>query len=260
MSRRRDVIYYRDELKDEFAGDHIKARKIDGSYCYIRESCMERFAHLFWYHGIAIPLAKAYMKVHFHHRVENRQVLRKAERQGYYMYGNHTHPLGDAVIPTLVNRPVDVATIVHPNNVSMPFLGRITPYLGAVPLPDDRVAMKHFLEALEHVIQKKNCIMIYPEAHIWPYYTKIRPFKDSSFRYPVQTHLPVFCLTNTYQRGKREDVPQIVTYIDGPFYANESLPAKDQKRMLRDQVYKTMCERAKNNTVELVRYVRERDE
>ena len=69
MSRRRDVIYYRDELKDEFAGDHIKARKIDGSYRYIRESCMERFAHLFWYHGIAIPLAKAYMKVHFHHRV-----------------------------------------------------------------------------------------------------------------------------------------------------------------------------------------------
>ena len=57
MSRRRDVIYYRDELKDEFAGDHIKARKIDGSYRYIRESCMERFAHLFWYHGIAIPLA-----------------------------------------------------------------------------------------------------------------------------------------------------------------------------------------------------------
>lgn len=40
MSRRRDVIYYRDELKDEFAGDHIKARKIDGSYRYIRESCM----------------------------------------------------------------------------------------------------------------------------------------------------------------------------------------------------------------------------
>ena len=78
MSRRRDVIYYRDELKDEFAGDHIKARKIDGPYRYIRESCMEWFAHLFWYHGIAIPLAKAYMKVHFHHRVENRQVLRKA--------------------------------------------------------------------------------------------------------------------------------------------------------------------------------------
>lgn len=260
MNHKQRVIYYQDELNDEFAEDNIETKKIDASYRYSRVSALERAAHIFWYHVIAIPLAKAYMRMHFRHKVVNRRVLRMAAGQGYYMYGNHTHPLGDAVIPTLVNRPVDVATIVHPNNVSMPVLGRITPYLGALPLPDDREAMKHFLEALDYEHMQKHCIMIYPEAHIWPYYTKIRPFKDSSFRYPVQAHAPVFSLTNTYQKGKRDSVPQIVTYIDGPFYADGSLPARDQKRQLRDQVYAAMCERAKNNTVEWIRYERKRDE
>lgn len=51
-----------------------------------------------------------------------------------------------------------------------------------------------------------------------------------------------------------------MTYVDGPFYADESLPAREQKRMLRDKVYQTMCERAKSNEVELIHYERERDE
>lgn len=71
--------------------------------------------------------------------------------------------------------------------------------------------------------------MIYPEAHIWPFYTGIRPFPDTSFRYPVQQKLPVFCLTNTYQRRGKSHIPQIVTYLDGPFYPDAELPAKLQK-------------------------------
>ena len=101
--------------------------------------------------------------------------------------------------------------------------------------------------------------MIYPEAHIWPYYTDIRPFKDTSFRYPVQTKVPVFCLTNTYQRRAKSKTPQKMTYIDGPIYPDEALSAKGQKEMLRNAVYETMKARAKNNTMELVHYVQKQD-
>ena len=80
----------------------------------------------------------------------------------------------------------------------MPVFGHVTPYLGALPLPDDREAMKHFLDEIAKKIEQDKCVMIYPEAHIWPNYTKIRPFTDSSFRYPVQLKSPVMCFTNTY--------------------------------------------------------------
>ena len=99
--------------------------------------------------------------------------------------------------------------------------------------------------------------MIYPEAHIWPFYTKIRPFKDTSFRYPVQQKLPVFSLTNTYQRKGKKKRPQMVTYIDGPFYPDQSLPVKEQKTLLRDQVYHTMVERAENSNMEMIQYIKQ---
>ena len=218
--------------------------------------CLERMLHGFWYRIVAVPLARLYMKLHFSHKIINKEVLKQAGNSGFYLYGNHTHFLADALIPTLVNYPRETAVIVHPNNVSMPVLGRITPYLGALPLPDDRGAMKHFLEALTWHTDHGDCIMIYPEAHIWPFYTGIRPFPDTSFRYPVQQKLPVFCLTNTYQRREKSHIPQIVTYLDGPFYPDAELPAKLQKTQLRDQVYEAMGKRAQNSNMEMIRYIK----
>jgi 1-acyl-sn-glycerol-3-phosphate acyltransferase len=160
----------------------------------------------------------------------------------------------------MVNMPKAVSVIVHANNVSMPVLGSITPYLGALPLPDDADAAKNFMRAVEHRIRQKNCVMIYPEAHIWPYYTDIRPFQDLSFRYPVQYHVPAFCLTNTYQKRKAGTRPKIVTYIDGPFYPDETLPVKEQKKELRTRVYETMKNRAANSNVTVIRYEKERSD
>jgi 1-acyl-sn-glycerol-3-phosphate acyltransferase len=254
MRETQKVFYYHDELQDEFSGDHIKPRRIDGSYRYIRNDFRGKLYHGFWYRIVAIPLAKLYMKLHFHHRIVNQKVLQHLKGTGYYMYGNHTHFLADALIPTLVNRPVEVSVIVHANNVSMPVLGRITPYLGALPLPDDGEAAKHFMQALQYHVDQKECVCIYPEAHIWPYYTDIRPFLDTSFRYPVQQKLPVFSMTNTYRKRRHGKTPQIVTYIDGPFYPDPALPAKKQKEDLRNQVYAAMKRRARNNTQVLIRY------
>ena len=72
----------------------------------------------------------------------------------HFLYGNHTNDIADALIPSLSCFPKDVSVIVHPNNVSMPFLGRITPFLGALPLPDDAKAAKNFNKAIKHKIDK----------------------------------------------------------------------------------------------------------
>ena len=108
-------------------------------------------------------------------------------------------------------------------------------------------------------MQKKSSITIYPEAHIWPYYTKIRPFKDVSFKYPVQLNVPAFCFTNTYQSyGKNNDKIKIVTYIDGPFYSNKELPQKQSQKELRDRIYNCMVERSKNSNIEHIKYIKKK--
>lgn len=256
MVRKRRVIYYSDLQNDEFSGDNIHPKTIDGNYKYLRENFISKIFHIFWYRMIGVPLAKLYMKFYFGHRIVNRERLKEAEETGYFMYGNHTHFLADALVPAIVNLPRAVFVIVHPNNVSMPVLGKITPYLGALPLPDNAEAGRQFVKAVEHKIKQRQCVMIYPEAHIWPYYTDIRPFADTSFHYPVKYSVPTFCLTNTYQKRKYIQHPRMVTYIDGPFYSDSNLPAKMQKQALRAQVYAKMKERALNNNVEVIRYVK----
>ena len=110
------------------------------------------------------------------------------------------------------------------------------------------------METIKFHVSKKRAIMIYPEAHIWPFYTKIRPFLDSSFKYPVEYSTPVFCFTNVYKKRRFSKNPRMVTYVDGPFFADESLSSKEKRRSLRNQVFEAMCERSKLNEVELIKY------
>ena len=154
----------------------------------------------------------------------------------------------------MLNFPKDDYVIVHPNNVSMPYLGRVTPHMGALPLPDDAEAAGHFNDAMRHRIAQGKCVVIYPEAHIWPYYTGIRPFADASFFYPVKMGVPVYCFTNVYRAPKRGEHPRIVTYIDGPFYPDDTLPLRQRRKVLRDAVYTAMCERAALSDCQYIQY------
>ena len=245
------IIFYKDELNDEFSTAQIDAKKIDGNWKYERNPILS----FFWYRIIATPIAFFYTKIKYRHKIVGREKIKSEKKRGYFVYGNHTQILGDPLIPTFVCMPKKAYIIVHPNNVSMPYLGRVTPYMGGIPLPDDMAATRNFSLVLEKRIKQGKAVFIYPEAHIWPYYTKIRPFPDTSFMYPVKLDTPVFCFTNTYQKKGKRAHPQIVTYIDGPFYPDSSLPLRERRKKLREEVYSTMCERAKSSNVEWIKYL-----
>lgn len=252
----RKVIYYSDELNDEFSIAQIEPITIDENYVYIHDSLFKRFTHFFWYRIVATPIAFFYVKFKFHHKIVGRKAFKKCRDKGYFMYGNHTQIVGDPFIPNMLNFPRHDYIIVHPNNVSMHILGKVTPSLGALPLPDDKGAYRNFLKAIETHIQRRHTVVIYPEAHIWPYYTDIRPFPDTSFSYPAKLDAPVYCFTNTYHKRKHGREPKIITYVDGPFYPDHDLPMRMRKHDLRERVYKTMKERAKLSNHVQIQYIK----
>lgn len=249
------VIYFKDELNDEFSGDNIKTKEIGDDYSYDLKIPGLIFRG-FLYHIIAKVFGFIFLKIKYGHKVINRKTLMKARGSGYFLVGNHTNAMADPFIPSLIDPLNSVFVIVHPNNVSMPVLGKITPILGAIPLPDTRTATRKFFDRIFDVVNKGKCIMIYPEAHIWPFYTGIRHFKSASFGYAVKAGKPVYCFTNTYQARKFRKIPRIVTYVDGPFFSDSTLPVPKQKEELRDRVYETMVLRSKNSNVKLIEYVK----
>lgn len=260
MREGQKVIYYTDELNDEFSEAEITPRVIDAGFNYFH-SAVWRLCSLLVQNVLSMPVKLLYQRLKFHLRYVGREKLKECCGRGYFIYGNHTQPFADTFIPSVANYPKRNFFIVNPENVSMPGMQTLVEMLGAIPIPCDLGGMKNFIRAVEEKIEKGYSVTIYPEAHIWPYYTGVRPFKAVSFRYPVKLDCPVYALTNTYHARKgRPGRVDIVTYIDGPFYPQEGLPGKERQQELRDRVYRCMLERSQKSDCEVIRYVKKMPE
>lgn len=252
--KEQEIYYYSDELNDEFSGSHIIPRVIDEKYKYLHKNIFWNLAHFLVQNVLSVPIKVLYAKLKFRIKYIGKEKLKKYKKEGYFVYANHTQVFADTFLTSNVIYPKRNYLIVNPENVSMKFFGNFVQMFGAIPIPTGRDGMKNFLTAIKYHIQKGHSITIYPEAHIWPYYTKIRPFKSVSFKYPIELDKPVFCITNTYQKRGKNKV-KITSYIDGPFFVNKDLETKqEQKKDLRNRVYNQMVERSKNSNFEFIKY------
>ncbi len=254
--KEKKVIYYTDELNQEFSEAEITPRVIDRNFRYFHGRLWD-FCSLAVQNVFSMPVKIGYQKLKFHLKYVGKEKLKECKGRGYFIYGNHTQPFADTFIPSVANYPHRNFFIVNPENVSMPGLRVLVEMLGAIPIPCDLGGMKHFMKSVEDKIRRNYSVTIYPEAHIWPYYTGIRPFPAVSFQYPVKLNSPVYALTNTYhERPGRPGKVNIVTYIDGPFYPDEKLKPKERQQKLRDEVYQCMRNRSGESDYEYIRYVR----
>ena len=252
----RKKYYYTDELNDDFAGVDIKAKEISSDYKYINNNIFWRAAAFIVLRIIMQPVAYLYCKLKFGLRIVNRKILKEYKNTGYFVFGNHTQIPGDGYFPVLTNFPKKTHFIVNPDNVSTKGTEQLMLMLGCMPLPSTIDGMKNFMGAIKQRLDEKKCIMVYPEAHIWPYYTKIRDFPSTSFKLPVKYNVPSFCVTTTYHKRKHRRTPQITIYVDGPYLPKQELSARANRDYLRDSVYKTMCERARLSDTQVIDYIR----
>ena len=255
-----ETIYFSDPLHDEFSTMEIHAEPITEDYQYLRDQgFFGPIKRSFLFNLVGKPIAFFYLKTKFRHEIVGRWKLKPYRKQAIFVYGNHTQIIGDALMPAFILSPRFINVIVHPNNIHIPGIGKFVPLLGGLPLPGNAAAKENFTKAIATRVSQHQPIVIYPEAHIWPYYTGIRPFPADSFSYPVYYGAPVFCFTNTYHKRKNGEV-RIRTYVDGPFFPDYDALPKDARESLRNEVYNTMCERAGLSTYQKITYVKKTDD
>lgn len=160
---------------------------------------------------------------------------------------------GDAFTPWLVAGK-RFNTIVSQANLGIPILGKFLPLVAAIVIPEKISQTKDFMKAIEYRIKQGRAVIIYPEAHVWPFYTKIRPFPDSAFKFPIINKVPSFCMTTTYYKRKNKNKPGIKIYVDGPFFPDTNLTQKEQEKQICEEIYNKMMERSKNSNFEYIEY------
>jgi len=250
----RKTYYYSDEQNDEFSGIKRNPYKVNSSFKYVNNNFIYIVFKFIVYRIIMTPIAYIYLKLKFHTKFVNRRCFKKVGRNGFFLFGNHTNVPLDGYTPTTMAFNRKTFVLVSDENFALKGTRTFMKMVGGIPLPSDYKSMKSFMKCIETRISNRCVIAIYPEAHIWPYYTKIRPFKSDSFRFPCKYKAPSFCFTTTYQKRKHSSKPKVVIYIDGPFYPDYSLNQTDQKDKLRNEIHDAMVKESKKSNYEYYSY------
>lgn len=225
---------------------------LEKDYEYNQKGILKRAISSLTY-GLALIFSNVYCRLFLHVRFVGEEKLRK-ERGAFFLYGNHTQPIGDVFNPALACFPKRIYTVVSPANLHLPVIGRLIRPLGGLPLPDTLSGMINFSNAIKGRFGEGHPIVIYPEAHLWDYYTGIRPFGSGAFEYATKLDSPVYCFTTTYQKRRFGKKPRITIYVDGPFLSSEA-KRREKARELRDKVFLQMQERAKESNYEYIKYI-----
>lgn len=252
MSKEKEIRYYVSESDDFFqVGEKYE---LSSDYEYIQRGRLARIGSSVLYF-FAFIISSVYCRLFLRVRFVGAKKLR-LQTGGFFIYGNHTQPVGDVFDPALACAPKRIYTVVSVANMHLPVIGRLLRPLGALPLPSTLSQTKRFNSAIRERIESGHPVVIYPEAHLWEYYSGIREFSDASFTYPVSLEVPSYTLTLTYQERGEGKKPDITAFVDGPFYG-EGASRRERMRDLHDKVYGAMRERAESYTsCEYIKYVK----
>ncbi len=231
------VIYYSDAESEDYAGTNIDTKTIGADFPFAPCGVIWKGLSFIAYYVIAIPLVFFYCYVVCGFRVKNRKAIRKLRKGGFFLFANHSH-FTDAFLAPIVSFPKRAYVIVGPDTVSIKGLRNFVQMVGAIPIPQGLKGMASFLDAIRLRAEQKNCISVFPEAHIWNYCTFLRPMKSGSFRYPIHLGLPSVAVAVTYQQRKLPFIkqPKRTVFISDPFYPDDTLSAKEAQHKLQNEV------------------------
>ena len=222
------VFYYESEEDDPIKTDEQERKEkvtLPEGYEYIPKNPLKRMRDrilfsFFWVFGQWYE--RHYWKAKFY----GREKLKKARGKGYVMYANHTNPLHDVFGPALAaNRKI--YTVISAVNLKIPGIGPMLPMIGGIPLGTNDKEKKAMNEAVDkRLVKQKKCLVIYPEAHVWPYATSIRKFPagGKSFKYATVSPSTISHVFVKSQELYSDCIPIFNMLFSTPAYASV-LPA-----------------------------------
>ena len=163
---------------------------------------------------------------------------------GKITVSNHVHPM-DCTMNAIANAPKSLYFISIKSNFEIPIIGHIIKLLHAMPIPEKVSEKAKFFNTIRELLNNKKSVHFYPEASLWPYYKKLRKFKNGAFKIAVENNVPVVPMVYKFVKpyGIRKLIkkrPFIELHILKPVYPDVNLPKKESIEELKNTVYYNM--------------------
>ena len=102
-----------------------------------------------------------------------------------------------------------------------------------------------FFLSINKLLKENKIVHFYPEASLWPYYKKLRKFKNGAFKLAVENNVPIVPMVYKFVKpsGVRKYIkkkPFIELYVLPAIYPDQNLDKKQATEKLKNDVYLKM--------------------
>ena len=216
--------------------------EIDEDYDYIKEGILFKIASTLLY-IIVWPILVVYNKLMYNFKIYGRENLTKV-KTGKITVSNHVHPM-DCTMNAIANAPKSLYFVSIKSNFEIPVIRHIIRLLHAIPIPEGFHNKEKFFLSINRLLKENKTVHFYPEASLWPYYKKIRKFKNGAFKLAVENNVPIVPMVYKFVKpyGIRKYIkrkPFIGLYVLPAIYPDKKLDKKQAVEKLKNDTYLKM--------------------
>lgn len=218
--------------------------KIDENYEYVPKGKMFSFVSDFIYYLIAYPILKILLKVIYNLKIEGKENIKNL-KSGAITVSNHVLFLDCAMIgATCGFKRVYYTT--REGSFKIPCVRKLIKLLRAIPIPNSIKNRYHFLDVVDNLLENGNIIHVYPEASMFPYYEKIRNFKNGAFDIAAKNNIPIIPIVIAFKEPKGirkmfKKKKDVVLHILEPVMPNKyETSLRKRANYLKEEVHEKM--------------------
>lgn len=197
--------------------------------------------------AVALRLARAATK-----RINRDTVIVGAEcipadLDGVLITSNHFSPEENTVIRHLVHSlgRRELGIVCQSTNFAFGgIVGFLMNYADTIPVCADPHYLSHDFYALmrEHLIERKNAVLIYPEEELWYRYRKPRPPRNGAYFYASKLNVPILsCFVEIIDTDEEENEEfkrvRHVLHVLGVLYPDPTRPTHENMKHLASADY-----------------------
>lgn len=219
---------------------------IDEKYEYVSKNKLFQMCSDFLYYIIAFPILTIFTKIVYDLKIEGKEKIRNI-KGGAISVSNHVLILDCAMVGLSAGRKKIYYTTIQ-DSFKIPLVRKLIKLLRAMPIPAKIKDKEKLIKNINELVRNKNIVHFYPERALFPYYTKIRNFKNGAFTLAVKNNVPIIPMVFTFREPKgirkkiktKKDVT--LTILDPIYPSTEEKSIRQKAEELKQEVYLKMQE------------------